>query len=339
MTMMNFSVLEIGRHLPDTGDVQAVHDMVDVAVAADALGFHRIWVAEHHAAPRSACSFPAVLIGHIAARTTRIRVGSGGIMLPNHAPFTVAEQFATLEALHPGRVDLGLGRNPGGTGVTGTLLEAALRREPGAGNKFPEQIDELLGFLHHRGPDKNRFHSLPLTPRTPTPPEVVILGAGEGTARIAAERGLPFTYGHHLGSSNARPEAVDRYRSAFKLGPDGAKPHVIVSVAVICAETDEQAEALAVETALDMVRYPEGVARDAPLAPAREQYLVRKALEFFQLVYGSPRTVAAELERLGDELGADEIMVVPMELAGPGRCRTLRLLAEAVLPTREAVLS
>lgn len=332
------SVLEIGRHLPETDDVRAIHDMVEVAKTADALGYHRLWVAEHHAARRSACSFPAVLIAQIAAQTRQIRVGSGGVMLPNHAPITVAEQFATLQALHPGRIDLGLGRNPGGTGVTGALLEAALGREPGASNRFPEQIDDLLGFLHHRGPDRNRFHGLPLTPRTDAP-QVIVLGGGESSARIAADRGLIYAYGHHLGSTKCRPESVDRYRSAFQPGQGPAEPHVIVSVNVICGETDEAAESAALDTALWMVRFPDGMARETPLSPAREQYLARGVLEDFKVVHGAPHAVAAELEGIGTKLGADEIMIVPFELAGAARCHTLRLVAGAMLAQEEAIRS
>ena len=335
MMQTPISVLEIGRHLPETDDVRAIHDMVEVARTADALGYHRLWVAEHHAARRSACSFPAVLIGQIAARTTRIRVGSGGVMLPNHAPLTVAEQFATLEALYPGRIDLGLGRNPGGLGNTGALLAAALRREPGAGDRFPEQIDDLLGFLRHRGPDRNRFHGLPLTPRTDAP-EVVVLGAGESTAQIAADRGLTFAFGHHIGRDKSRPEAVDRYRSAFDPGPEGAAPYVIVSVNVICVETDDQAESAAVDTALSMARFPDGIARETPLSPAREQELIREVLDDYKVVRGAPETVAAELESLGTKFDADEIMIVPFELDGADRCRTLRLVAGATLAATPA---
>ena len=329
MLSVPLSVLDRGGHAPGTSGERAVLDLVDAARTADACGYHRFWVAEHHASPRTASSFPAVLIAHLATRTERIRVGSGGVMLPNHPPFTVAEQFATLQALHPGRIDLGLGRPPGAVTPTHRLLEAALRRDPAALHEFPAQLDELLGFLYHRGPDRNRFHELPLAPRTATPPQVHLLGASENSARIAAERGLPLSYGHHLSRSVCRPEAVARYRSAFEPGPDDARPHLIVAVNAVCADTDEQAEALALRTAAERIGEDAGSAPAAPLSPARAEYLARKALAEYQVVHGSPATVAAGLEAVAARFGADEVMLVPYELTGTARCRTLRLTASA----------
>ena len=214
------SVLELGGRVEGTPAEQAVQDMAETARTAEAHGYHRIWVAEHHSSANTASSFPAVLIAHLAAHTTRIRVGAGGVMLPNHPPYSVAEQFATLQALHPGRIDLGLGRSSNLTPTTHRLLEAALRRDPGAAAAFPALIDELLGFLHHRGPDRHRFHALPLAPHTATPPAVHVLGASAGSAQIAAERGLGFAYGYHLGRSKCRPEATTHYRAAFTPDPD-----------------------------------------------------------------------------------------------------------------------
>ena len=321
------SVLDLGGRLHDTTGERAVLDMVDAATTADACGYHRFWVAEHHASAKTASSFPAVLIAHLATRTARIRVGSGGVMLPNHPPLTVAEQFATLQALHPGRIDLGLGRSTGGTTVeTQRLLAAALRRDPRAISEFPSQVDELLGFLHHRGPERHRFHALRLAPDTATPPQVHLLGASEGSARIAAERGLPLAYGHHLSRSVARPEAAVRYRSAFVPGPEDARPHLIVAVNVVCAETDEEAESLALRTAADRAAAGGGNP-PAPLSPVRADYLARRELTEYQVVHGSPAVVAARLDALAAELGADEIMLAPYELTGPARCRTLRLAA------------
>jgi luciferase family oxidoreductase group 1 len=329
MIQVPVSVLERGSHFPDAGDEQALRDVVRIARTADAYGYHRIWVAEHHSARRSACSFPAVLVAHLATQTSRIRVGSGGVMLTNHAPYTVAEQFATLQALHPGRIDLGIGRASGGSTAAHRRLEAALRRDPRAGAEFPAQVDELLGFLHHEGPEGHRFHALPLTPHTATPPEVYVLGAGEGSARVAAERGLPFAYGHHLSRTICRPEAAARYRSSFAPGPSGAQPHLIVSVNVVCAATDAEAEQLALDTARWMVRNPEGLAPADGLSPARELYLAREVMAEYQVVHGAPETVAVALERLRADLEADEIMLVPIEYDGAARSRTLRLAAGA----------
>lgn len=186
-----------------------------------------------------------------------------------------------------------------------------------------------MGFLHHRGPDQHRFHALPLTPHAATPPEVHVLGASENSARIAADRGLPFAYGYHQGSSKCRPEAVERYRSAFDPGPGDARPHLIVAVNVVCAETDEEAEAEALRTSAYLAAHPEENPLTGPLSPARERYLAQRALEENQVVHGTPPKVAAELARLRASLGADEIMIVPYELTGAARSRTLRLAASA----------
>jgi luciferase family oxidoreductase group 1 len=333
------SVLELGARLWETGAEQALQDVVETARTADLYGYHRIWVAEHHSSRKTASGFPSVLIAHIATQTEQIRVGSGGVMLPNHPPFTVAEQFATLQALHPGRIDLGVGRSAGGTKTTNGLLEAALRRDPRGGVEFPAQIDELLGFLRRRGPAQNRFHALPLTPKTATPPEVFVLGGSENSARIAAERGLPFAYGYHQGSSKCRPEAVERYRATFEPGPDAGAPYVIVAVNVVCADTDEEAEKLALHTSAYLAGHSEDAPLEAPLSPIREEYLARRALEENQVVHGAPSKVAAGLHDLAAELGADEIMAVPYELTGAARCRTLRLAASALrsAPRKEMV--
>ncbi|SEG54168.1 luciferase family oxidoreductase, group 1 [Actinacidiphila yanglinensis] len=323
------SVLDLGAHLPGAPAEQAVLDIVETARTADACGYHRFWVAEHHASPVTASSSPAVLIATIAARTRHIRVGSGGVMLPNHAPLTVAEQFATLQALHPGRIDLGLGRFSGGTAATHDLLMAALRRGPDAAAEFPALVDELLGFLHHAGPPAHRFHALDLAPHPAGPPEVHILGASGNGARLAAERSLPFVHGHHLGRSKCRPDAVDHYRAAWTPGATGAAPRVIVAVNTVCAPTDEEAELRAVRAAAYAVRRRAAAAADAPLDPAREDALARELVAEEQVVHGAPAAVSARLAALAADLGADEVMLVPYELTGADRGRTLRLLAGA----------
>ncbi|MEU3985177.1 MsnO8 family LLM class oxidoreductase [Streptomyces sp. NPDC026672] len=324
------SVLELGARPPGTAAEDALREVVETAVTADAYGCHRVWVAEHHSARRTAGGVPSVLIAHIAAATERIRVGSGGVMLPNHPPLTVAEQFATLQALHPGRIDLGLGRSVGGPATPDGLLEAALRRDPRAAAEFPAQIDELLGFLYDRGPEHHRFHALPLTPRAATPPEVHVLGASENSARIAAERGLPFAYGHHLGRSKCRPVAADRYRSAFRPAREDAAPYLVVAVNVVCAGTDEEAEELALRTSAQLAGPPDRPVPETVPSTARERHLARRLLEENQVALGAPATVAAELASLADALGADEVMAVPYELNGPARRRTVRLTAGAL---------
>ncbi|OIJ64325.1 MsnO8 family LLM class oxidoreductase [Streptomyces mangrovisoli] len=325
--MVPLSVLDVALVAPGGTARQALHDVVGTARAADTLGYHRFWVAEHHNSPRCAGSSPAVLISHIAARTQRIRVGSGGVMLTNHAPLTVAEQFAVLQCLHDDRIDLGVGRATGGVD-SGTLLDRALRRPPQARAEFPQLVDELLGFLHGHWPAGHGFQDLELSPTVTVPPVVHVLGTSENGARVAAARGLPFTYGAHLGP-RSRPAALDRYRSAFTPGFAGTRPRVIASVNVQCAGTDAEAERLALDTTTARFRQKHTATSAAPLSEARERYLVDRMLDDLQLVRGGPATVADGLIRLAATLGADELMLVPYDITAEGRVRTLRLTAQA----------
>ena len=329
------SVLEVGAtdgRLPPT---QVVQEIADVARAGEECGFHRFWVAEHHGSPDVVSSAPAVLIAHIAAVTRRIRVGSGGVMLPNHAPYVVAEQFATLAALHPGRIDLGVGRssNTAGTAAYRAALETALRRDARATIEFPALIDELTGFIDPLRQNPPDDPALFLSPRVTTPAEVYVLGAGEGSARTAAERSLPFVYGHHLGRSKCRPAAVDRYRSAFVPGPRHARPYVIASLNVLCAGSDDEAARLAVRAARQAVRQRAGAAPEASLPPAREEFLAHRFLEDQQVVHGGRETVVKAIDHVAGALDADEIMLVPFDLTGTERARTLRTLTGRRAPT------
>jgi alkanesulfonate monooxygenase SsuD/methylene tetrahydromethanopterin reductase-like flavin-dependent oxidoreductase (luciferase family) len=186
--------------------------------------------------------------------------------------------------------------------------------------EFPHLIDEVIGFLHHSWPPGHRFETLEMSPRIPTPPGLFVLGASENGARIAAERGLPFVYGHHLGLTKSRPAAVERYRAEFT----GERPYLIASVNVVCADTDEQAEHEAMAVASAEIRRREG-----DVAEPRLRYLAGQALEDAQMIRGGPRTVVEEIHHLADRLGVDEIMLVPFEQTAAARSRTLRLVAQA----------
>lgn len=323
--MVPLSVLDVALVAPGSTPQQALRDVVRTARSADEFGYHRFWLAEHHNSPRCASSSPAVLIAHIAALTRRIRVGSGGVMLTNHAPITIAEQFAVLQSLHERRIDLGVGR---ATGAGDALFERALGRSPQAMAQFPQLVDELHGFLYDDWPPEHEFAEVRISPAAPVPPEIFVLGASENGARVAAARGLPFVFGAHLGP-RARPVALERYRSEFVPGPRGRRAHVIVSVNVQCAQTDEESEHLALSTATERLRqvHQETSPGGLPLAEARERHLAERMLADAQLVHGRPETVVAELERLAGELGADELMVVPYDTGAEGRIRTLRLLS------------
>lgn len=322
------SVLDLAPVGPDTSPEQALRDVVEVARNADESGYLRFWVAEHHGSVKTAGSAPAVLIGHIAVVTRNIRVGSGGVMLTNHAPLVVAEQFGVLECLHRGRIDLGVGRSAGGSDASRTLDEA-LRRGPLAGHEFPESVDELLGFLRGTLPSDHPYAGIRVSPRPECPPPVYVLGASENGARIAAERGLPFAYGHHLGRGKARPVSLTRYRDEFRANESGTPPHVIVSVNVVCADTDTEAEQIAMDRSVYEIRRL-GVNAVPPIgaeANPRERHQAAESLIEANLVHGGPTRVVEQLSELADALGADELMLVPYDFSGAGRGRTLRLIA------------
>ncbi|KAB8162847.1 MsnO8 family LLM class oxidoreductase [Streptomyces sp. 3MP-14] len=334
-SVIPLSVLDVAVIPPGGTARETLLDVVEVARAADQAGYRRFWVAEHHTSPRCAGSSPAVLMAHLAAVTRRVRVGSGGVMLPNHAPLAVAEQFAVLQALHDGRVDLGVGRATGGN-EHAALLDRALRTSPAARDAFPELIDELLGFLHDDWPEGHPLAALRMSPLPAEPPEVFVLGSTENGGRVAASRGLPFVFGGHLGP-RSRPTALARYRAEFRPGRHGpAGPRVIASVNVLCAESDEEAARLAWETSeAQVVEAHATRSPGQPLSPARQRHLTQQNLAEVQLVQGEPASVAAGLADVAATWGADELMVVPYGLTGKDRARVLHLLAPETSATPE----
>ncbi|RBL85743.1 alkanal monooxygenase, partial [Streptomyces cavourensis] len=229
---------------------QALRTGVEIAKLTEARGFHRYWVAEHHSMPGVASSSPAVLLAHIAAHTDRIRLGSGGVMLPNHAPLVIAEQFGTLEAMAPGRIDLGLGRAPGTDGATAAALRRSDRLNEGA-DDFPQQLSELIRFLDDDFPDGHpyaRIHAVPGPVQATAPggvqsahrPPVWLLGSSGFSARLAGTLGLPFAFAHHFSARNTIP-ALDLYRSSFRPSAVLDAPYALIGVSALAA--DEEAEA------------------------------------------------------------------------------------------------
>ena len=230
----------------------ALHNSLDLAPRVERLGYRRYWVAEHHNMPGIASSSPAVLLAHLASATSTIRVGSGGVMLPNHSSLVVAEQFGMLEALHGGRVDLGIGRAPG----TDPLTAHALRRAHEQADDFPAQLVELLGYFDGTWPAEHPFRAITATPGLGYRPEIWMLGSSDYGAHAAGLLGLPYSFAHHFASSNTL-EAVRVYRESFAPGPID-QPYLMLGVSVVCAETDEQAEWLAAPGLLSFVRLRSG---------------------------------------------------------------------------------
>ena len=320
------SVLDLAPVTQGSTAADALAHSVDLARLAERLGYRRVWVAEHHNMPGIASSSPPVLIAHLAAATATIRVGAGGVMLPNHAPLVVAEQFGMLEALHPGRIDLGLGRAPG----TDPVTAAALRRSPDRlqADDFPEQFGELLAYFEGTHPH------ITAVPGRGYRPAIWLLGSSDYSAYVAGVLGLPFSFAHHFASRNTLA-AVTTYRSAFRPSDELEQPYVSLGVPVVCAETAERAEWLSKPSALSFVRLRQGqpmqlttpeAAADYHFTPA-ERELVRHWTA--PLIVGDPDTVRDGLWELAERTGADELVITTMVHGHADRLHSYELVAEA----------
>jgi len=306
------SVLDIAPVRVDSDTTEALRLTVEAARHADALGFTRFWVAEHHGMTGIASSAPAVLIGAIAGATSRIRAGSGGVMLPNHAPIVIAEQFGTLGALYPGRIDLGLGRAPGTDPRTTTAVRR--NRAPEGPNDFPEQLGELAAFLAGEFPVGHPYEKVPAVPHASMQPPIWLLGSSLYSAELAGLLGLPFAYAHHF-SGEHTVAAFSTYRRSFKAGRALDEPYAMVTAQVVVGETDEEAERLALPAGLGFLRLRQGrpgpQPTDAetaahPWTPLEREFVADR---WRNQAVGSSATVRASLADLLERTGADELMI------------------------------
>lgn len=326
------SVLDVSPVPSGSTSADALRNTLDLAQLADRLGYTRYWLAEHHNTPLIASSTPEVMIGHVASATSKIRVGSGGIMLPNHTPLKVAETFRVLEALHPGRVDLGLGRAPG----TDSLTALALRRTRQAleADDFPQRLDDLLRFLDHGFPSNHPFERIRAMPDDVPMPEIWLLGSSDFSAMLAAQMGLRFAFAHHIQPSPAIP-ALRLYHQNFEPSEYLKKPESLLGVSVVCAETDERARELARPLELTLLRFRTGRMGRFPTIEEAKNYPYsaeeRAIIEFNRdrSFVGSPSTIREQLTRLASDCGVNEIMVTTMTHEHADRRRSYELLAEA----------
>ncbi|MDT9681225.1 LLM class flavin-dependent oxidoreductase [Streptomyces sp. TRM76323] len=315
----------------------ALATSVEIARLAERRGYHRHWVAEHHSMPGVASSSPAVILAHLAAHTSRIRLGSGGVMLPNHAPLVVAEQFGILEALAPGRVDLGLGRAPGTDGATAAALRRTDRLDEGA-DEFPQQLGELIRFLDDDFPDGHpytRVHAVPGPVQGPVGrPPVWLLGSSGFSARLAGALGLPFAFAHHFSARNTIP-ALDLYRASFRPSAVLDAPYALIGVSALAADDPREARRQALSGALSMVRLRTGRPGLVPTPEEAEAYPYSPVERDFvdgwlaDVVHGTPDEVRAGLDDLQKRTGADELMITASVHGGEARLRSYELIADA----------
>ncbi len=314
----------------------ALRNTIDLARAADRLGYTRYWIAEHHATGSFASPAPEIMIARVAAETRHIRVGSGGVMLPHYSPLKVAECFRMLHALYPGRIDLGIGRAPGGS----PLDTFALRRDRTnrtMPDDFPNQMAELMAFLDKRFPDEHPFGQIQVSPDMPGGPEVWLLGSSMWSAAAAAQFGVPYAFAHFIDPTHTRA-AIEYYRSHVKHDSGPMAGRTILAMGAICAETEDEAQYLYSSIRAWAQRLRQGGGRGAipepghavrqvgPLALDRDP---RNTGEWPRVIVGTPDTLGEKLTRITDDLVVDELMIVTVVHDHRARVHSYELLASA----------
>jgi luciferase family oxidoreductase group 1 len=326
------SILDLSPVAAGSSGAQSLRNSLDLARLADSLGYKRYWVAEHHNLPSIASSAPDIMIGQIAAATTHMRVGSGGVMLPNHAPLIVAERFKVLEALFPGRIDLGLGRAPGTDPVTSYALRR--RQDAGGDDDFLQRFQELILFDSDGFPEGHPFRSVHAMPQGVALPPIWLLGSSGYSAQLAAMVGAGYSFAHHFADHDP-VEAMLSYRDQFKPSAVNPTPYAILACAAVCADSDAEAERLATTIDLNFVRRRRGEylplaspeeAAAFPYSPAERGLIARNRARLF---VGSKATVLQRLAPMIAATRADEVMVTTMIYDHAARRHSYQLLAEA----------
>jgi len=326
LSVLEHSHINEGRSVKETLD-----ETVELARETEKLGYHRFWVSEHHGTEALASSSPEVLIAHIAAHTRSIRVGSGGIMLPHYSAYKVAENFKLLEALHPGRIDLGLGRAPGGMPLATRALQEHKRYDI---DPYPQQIVDLYHYLKEDNPANHRFPGLRAFPETEGMPELWLLGSTEGTAKIAAKIGTPYAFAQFFGAAGDEP--LQHYNSCFEPSNFCGKPKALSAVMAVCADTEEEARRLAKSNELFFLSLLTGrelgfmpsvkTATEYPYSLAEQQVLEQMRTRRF---IGTPGQVKEALKRYADRTHLEELMIVSHIHDFEKKIRSYRYIAEA----------
>ncbi|WP_070119717.1 LLM class flavin-dependent oxidoreductase [Bacillus marinisedimentorum] len=326
---LRLSVLDQSPVLRGDTARDALLQTTELARKVEELGYHRFWVSEHHSTPSLAGSSPEVLIAHLAANTSTIRIGSGGVLLPHYSAYKVAENFRILENLHPGRIDLGIGRAPGGMpNVNRALHDGQIR----SAERYPEQIDELLAYLRGEDPYMMGVYA---TPTGPSIPELWFLGSSAASALLAAEIGASFTFAHFINSQGGML-ATDRYRSRFRPSGLNSEPKTSVSVFTIAADTEQEAERLASSLDLALLLIEQGKSKNGFPPPEEalsytyspfERERVRENRN--RMVVGDAAQVKQQLEELAKAYGTEEIIINTITYPFEERIRSYELLADA----------
>ncbi len=323
--MPNFSILELGRVRQGSDRRAALDEARDLARHAEDWGYQRLWVAEHHNMPAVTTAATSLVIAHIAAGTRTIRVGAGGIMLPNHSPYVIAEQFGTLATLFPDRIDLGLGRAPG----TDQTTLRALRRHPASAEHFPQDVQELQAYLAPVRPGQR----IEAVPGSGTQVPLWILGSSLFGAQLAAELGLPYGFASHF-APQSLDAALKIYRAQFKPSAQLDKPYALVGVNIIAAENDDEARFLATSQQMsfaDIFRGVRGLTQP-PIADIETYWSPQEKAQASQMlalsIIGGPQAVQQGIGQLLERTGADELMIVSDPFDPAKRLRSFEIIAE-----------
>ena len=328
---MQLSVLDQSPIISGHSPKEAIEETLKLARAAEQLGYSRYWLAEHHAIGALADPCPEILLARLGAETSTIRIGTGGVLLPYYSAFKVAEIFRMLEALYPGRVDLGIGRAPGGDGRTARAVAGGTFPDA---ERFPEQVWELVGHLDGTLPDDHPYKNVRMMPEVPTAPEVWLLGSSDYSGLLSAQLGLRFAFAHFINAHGG--DAVMRaYRERFQPSPRENEPHTITCVFVICAKTDEEAERLARTIDLRRLHMAQGIDSPVPTLAEAEKHRFTPHEQAYvdsqrpRAVIGGPQKCRDELLRLAERYTADELMVLTIMGDYASRIESYELLAGA----------
>ncbi|HEY4602135.1 MAG TPA: LLM class flavin-dependent oxidoreductase [Cerasibacillus sp.] len=325
---MKLSILDQVPFSEGASQQEALHQTIQLAKYAERLGYERYWIAEHHDLPGLTCPAPDVLLSRLGAETNKIRIGAGAVLLPHYRPFNIAERYNLLATLYPGRIDLGIGRAPGGSAeATLALSERYLEKV----RQYPELIDELRQFLTNGFPLDHNFSNVTTRPVPPTQPKMWLLGTSDKSAQLAVEKRLPYSFAHFMSDSNG-PQIVQSYKKAWEETYPNERPYVVLAVSAICAETEQEAEELALSQALWQV------SQDSPIPStekARQHQFTEQQKEMVKKsrkkqIIGNPEQVVKELLKLKEVYDADEIMILTITHSYEARKRSYELIANTI---------
>lgn len=330
---MRLSILDLATIYNDETPAQTLQNSTELVQLADRLGYTRYWFAEHHNATFQMSTSPDLLSAHAAALTKNIRIGSGGIMLPNHSPLKVVENFSILEALHPGRIDLGMGRASGTDGITNAALRNS--NEPLSGEAIMNQLMEVLAFFNREFPEGHPYQSINPSPDSSLRPELFMLGSSDGGMQIASQLGIGFAFAGQINPDLAVP-MLKQYRENFKPSQYLSEPYSMLAIIVVCADTDEEAADIAGPAELQWVRWMTGQYKSSPptLEEARahkytaEESLVREQNKG-KFIIGSVESVKEQLEQVAEESEVDEVIIANMISDKEARHKSYSLLAKS----------